>query len=964
MKSCSRVLLPIPAAPDNGSYRISGGMIARFFSLGMVVLLLPYALWGQNAVVEGTVVKKNRNAALVGAHIRLVEQDDSTRSFVASTDENGHFEFSNIRRATYTMEVTYLGYGKLSRTVTIDKSRVDVETLTMSEKAIPLKEVVVEGRTPAAEQKGDTIEYNAQAFKINRDATAEELIKKMPGVTVQNSVIKAQGEEVQQVLVDGQQFFGNDPMVALRNLPADVIDKVQVFDKLSDQAQLTGFNDGQSSKTINIVTRPDRRRGEFGRLNGGYGTDDRYTVGGSIHHFASSRRLSAIGLSNNVNQQNFSMQDILGVMSGGSPGEGPGTGGMFGPGGEMGGAGAGGGPPPGGGGGAGNFFIGQQGGSSTVHSGGVNYSDSLGKNLHATGSYFYNRTDNANPQVVSRQYVIPQDSIVSYNESSETEQKNENHRLNVRFEYAPDSSNSFIASPELSFQDNQRTSSVNAINRLTLGAVSSQSESNNRTNSSGYTSRGDLVYRHKFAIPGRTFSADVSVGKDRQESSGEQTSLNEYGNAQDRSDTLAQRSNSLLNGSSLSTNFAYTEPISAWSLLQATYSRTYTNNSSDRRTYGDLELDSTLSNSYENEYETHKAGVMYNLRGGSFSGMAGVSYQIADLRGRQSFPQSIAIEKTFYTILPNAMVNYQLSRRRNVQLLYRTSTTSPSIGQLQNVVDNSNTLLLSAGNPNLKQSYSQTFLTRLSLVNSLTSQSFMLFVSLSHTKDYIGNSTLVAQSDSLMPDGIRLNRGTQLTRPVNLDGYWSANSFCTYGAPLDLIECSLNLNAGVTYTRTPALVDGQRSLSNAYSLNPGFVLGSNFSEDFDFTVSYTASFTFTSNAIQSASGNNYTTHTAALQLNCIFWEGIVARTDMKGTLNSGLTSGQSQNTLTWNVSIGKKFLPDERGELLLTAYDLLNENKSINRRVAETYIEETISRVLPRYFMLTFTYNLRHFSPS
>jgi hypothetical protein len=927
----------------------------------MMVLLLPYALWGQNATVGGTVVKKNHGVALVGAHIRLIEQDDSTQSFVTSTDENGRFEFSNIQRATYTMEVTYLGYGKLSRTVTIDKSHVDVETLTMSEEAIPLKEVVVEGRTPTAEQKGDTIEYNAQAFKINGDATAEDLIKKMPGVTVQNSVVKAQGEEVQQVLVDGQQFFGSDPMVALRNLPAEVIDKVQVFDKLSDQAQLTGFNDGQSSKTINIVTRPDRRRGEFGQLNGGYGTDDRYTVGGSINHFASSRRLSVIGLSNNVNQQNFSLQDILGIMSGGDPAGGPGSGGMFGPGSgpgdEMGSMG------PGGGGGVSNFYIGQQGGSSTVHSAGVNYSDSLGKSLHATGSYFYNRTDNANPQVVARQHIIPQDSIISYNESSDAEQKNENHRLNFRFEYAPDPSNSFIATPQVSSQDNQRTSSITATNFSSPGVASSRSGSDNHTTSSGYTANGDLVYRHKFAVPGRTFSADVLIGKNRQESAGEQTSTSEYGNAQNLADTVsvAQQSNTLMQGNSFSTNVAYTEPVGAWSLLQATYTRTYTKNSSDNRTYSDLELDSTLSNSYENEYETHNAGLTYNLRGGSLSGMVGISYQIADLQGRQSFPQSSAIKKTFHTFLPSAMLNYQLARRRNLQFVCRTSTASPSIRQLQNVVDNTNTLLLSAGNPNLKQSYSQTFLTRLFLVNSLTSQSFMLFVSLRRTKDYIGNSTFVAQSDTLMPDGIHLNRGTQLTRPVNLDGYWSTNSFCTYGAPLDLIRCNLNLNAGVTYTRTPALVDGQQSLSNAYSLNPGFVLGSNFSEDFDFTISYTASFTFTSNTTQSAASSDYSTHTAGLRLNCIFWEGIVARTDLNGTLNSGLTSSQSQNTLTWNVSLGKKILPNGRGELLFTAYDILSENKNISRRVTETYVEETTTRVLPRYFMLTFTYNLRHF---
>ncbi len=945
----------------------------RYWSVFLLLLIVVGQVQSQTATVSGKIVDARKSTPLAGVHIRLLSQSDSTNQSVTATDTGGHFFFPNVRKNSFTLEATYLGYKKFEKIIEVNTLPLDLGTISMSESTIPMEEIVIEGRVPATTQKGDTTEYNARAFKVNKDATAEDLVTKMPGVIVDNGNVKAQGEDVQQVLVDGRPFFGADPTLALRNLPSEIVDKVQVFDKLSDQAQLTGFDDGQTVKTMNIVTRQDRRQGQFGRVNGGYGTDDRYIATGNMNSFHADQRLSIIGLSNNVNQQNFSTQDLLGV-TGGSQRGGFGGGGIFGRGRRSGAntngtRGGGGGGPQQGEGNVNNFLVGQQNGISTAHSLGSNYADSIGRNVYANGSYFFNLTDNNNPQNLSRQYILSQDSSSLYSENSQAEKKNSNHRFNFRFEYTPDSANTIIAAPQLFYQNNRSTSSVDGTNTSASQQVVSQSNNDNLTTANGFTSQNHLTLRHKFSTPGRTISVDVGVGLNHKRSTGTLHSLDQYFDTQmNANDTINQQTGILTNGYSLSSSLAYTEPLSINSLLQINFSPAFSKTKSDNRTYNynpsDAEysdLNMKLSNSFDNRYTTANTGIGYRLRGKSFNATAGVSFQVATLRSEQSFPNLATTEKSFYSILPNMMFNYELANRRGLRFMYRASTSSPSISQLQNVLDNSNPLLLSTGNPDLRQSYTHSLLTRLTLSNTENAQSILLFFFANYTHDYIANSTLIAQRDTVLPGGLRLNQGTQLTIPVNLDGYWNLRSFCTYGFPFDFLKSNLNFNGGLSYTRTPGMVNSLKNISNVYTMSPGFVLGSNISEDLDFTLSYTGNFNIAHNSVQSDLNNNYFTHTAGVKFNWIFWEGVVLRTDMNNVLYNGLSAGLNQNYILWNIGFGKKFLPGQRGEVLLTVYDVLNQNRNINRTVTETYVEDATTKVLSRYLMLTFTYNVRQF---
>ena len=298
----------------------------RFFFLVFVIAVVMSPVLGQQAQLTATVMDRSSRTPLVGANITLINSKDTTQKHYGTTTNDGKFTLSNLNNGQYALKVSFVGYLEMQRSITVAGKDLDLGILYLSQRAILMGEYVVNGLVPPVVQVGDTLQFNSKAFKLNVDASAEDLVSRLPGVTVENNTVKAQGEEIAQVFVDGKRFFGDDPMIALRNLPAEVIDKIQVYDKLSDQSELTGFNDGQTTKTINIITRQDRRRGQFGRIVAGYGDEGKYQAAANVNIFQGGRRITVLGQSNDINQQNFSMQDFLGAMGGGAGGGGFGGG--------------------------------------------------------------------------------------------------------------------------------------------------------------------------------------------------------------------------------------------------------------------------------------------------------------------------------------------------------------------------------------------------------------------------------------------------------------------------------------------------------------------------------------------------------------------------------------------------------------------------------------------------------------
>ncbi len=886
---------------------------------------------------------------MVGVTIVLRDGSDTTinTGLGTVTDADGKFSIDGVNPGEYIMHLEYLGYKPQNRVISIIDKNFNAGVIAMKTLNNELTGVTIAGKQVRAEQKGDTTSFHADAFKVNPDASTEDLITKMPGITSDNSGVKVHGEQVKQVYVDGKPYFGNDPTLSVKNLPAEMVDQVQVYDQLSDQALFTGFDDGNSQKTMNIMTRKDKRKGEFGKLIGGYGTDGNYNAGGSFNTFNGDKRISITESSNNINTQNFSSQDVLSI-GGGGPGN--------------------------------NFLTGQQSGITTTHSAGINYTDQWGPKLKVSASYFFNYTDNLTTTNKSRNYFYPSENgkldsnqVSLYNEYYKSQPKNFNHRFNFKFEYTIDSSNSLVITPNLSLQQNYAaasqidTSFNQSLQPLILG------RNNNIQNNGGYTFSNNIVFRHKLKKKGRTISLNLSNSLNEKTGDGNYNTLTQVDSSGINLPPaqLNQVYDSYNNGNTISSNVAYTEPLGKLSQLMFNYnpSVTYSKASTITDTLinglGDRVFDSGLSNQYNSTYTTQKGGLSYryNSKNNNLNLMIGANYQYAVLDGTQQFPATLGITRYYSNVLPLARITYKFKNGKSLTMFYRSSITPPSITQLQNVINVSNPLQLSTGNSGLRQDYTQSMTLRYGSTRKKSANNFFIFGNLNYTNNYIGNATYTTlKPDSTLDNGILLKRGAQLTAPVNLNYYSSERLYMTYGLPFSKIKSNLNLSGGVNYTHTPGIINNVSEYSNNWVPTAGVVISSNVSQNLDFTLSYTGNYNFVNNSLQKSANNDYYNHTASFKINWIVFKRVVLNSNIANYYYSTLSSSSGNiNYYLWTSYIGYKFLKNKALEARLTVFDMLNQNRGVSRIVAANYVENDITNNLKQYGMLQLTYTLRNF---
>lgn len=934
-------------------------------SLITFLLLMSGFATAQISNIVGQVVDEN-NEPLQGAYVLLYQNEEQIGGEV--TNEAGNFSIRVAQDQRYNVKVSFLGYVTVEKSIRTSLPFNSLGAIQLEKSSVELREVEVKENVITAQQQQDTLVFNADAFKTLPDADAQELLEKMPTVTVQDGKIQAQGEDVQRVTVDGRPFFGNDPTAALRNLPAEVVDKIQIFDQQSDQAQFTGFDDGETTKTVNIITRLNMRNGQFGKVYAGAGSEIdrsdasfRYQSGGNINFFDGDRRISLIGLSNNINQQNFATEDLLGVIGGGRRGGGPGgrRGRGGGPGGGRGGR---------GGGDVSQFLVNQSGGISQTHAIGLNYSDKWGEKFEITGSYFFNQSENETIQDLNQIFTDNAEFAELYTEENESLADNINHRANFRIEYEIDESNSIILRPSISFQQNEGREST--LGQTILGDEPwNKNESDFFSDLSALNFSNNLLYRHRFNKNRRTLSVNFNTTYNQQDGNSFLNAFYELFNENPESELTDQ--NALLDskGWNLGSNIAYTEPIGARSQLMFNYRLGRRWDDSDKETF-DLQepngtyslLNEELSNVFENVYTTHQGGIGYNHRVGRTTTIMGrATLQHARLENEQTFPNMLIGEQTFTNVLPMLMVRHNFSRQQNIRLMYRTSTNEPSISQLQNVIDNSNPLQLSIGNPDLKQAYQHRFFIRYAKTNVEKSTIFFTLLGGSVANNYIANGTYLASSNNPIFDELDLDRSAQLSRPTNLDGYYNLRSFTTFGLPIKRLKSNLNVNVTGSYVRTPGLINEEVNYANTTTLGLGLVLSSNISESVDFTISSRSSQNIVENSLQTNQNANFFNQQSSIKFNWIIGPGIVLRNNVTHQYYDGLSEEFDQNFILWTASIGKKVFKKDRGEIALKVFDILGQNNSINRQVTETFIQDIQTNILQRYAMLTFTYNVRHF---
>ncbi|MEI9908747.1 MAG: outer membrane beta-barrel protein [Bacteroidota bacterium] len=704
--------------------------------------------------------------------------------------------------------------------------------------------------------KGDTVQFNTSGFKTQPNATVEDLLKKLPGVEVdKEGTVKAQGEQVQKIYVDGKEFFGNDPKLATKNLTADMVESVQVFDDMSDQAKFTKIDDGSRSKTMNIKLKKDRNKGYFGKALIAHGDQGRYEGNLTLNKFNGVQRISLLFNTNNINKQGFSFSDIISSMGGG--------GGMQMMGGvRAGGSGGGGGIPAG----LGNFSSGASTGIIKSLSAGLNYTDEWTSKIKATGSYFFSNSNNEQRQSTLRQSFFSNDSAAIMDRAVYSNNKNQNHRINFRIEAQIDSLSSILFTPAITIQHssnfNEDTSfTLSSIPGMEyLGATSRRQNTNERD---GINWNNNLLYRKRFRKTGRTFTLGWSNTFGQSESNGFTISNN---NAYTSTGTIyrqirqnqANKQTTNTHNNVISTS--YTEPVGLNKLMEFNYAYTFNNNTSNKITHDYDPLSQKyntpnlpLTNDFENKFKAHRFGTNFRVQNKKYNYQLGIGVQQSTLESmsRQALTGKDSLTIASYTnFFPTANFNFTPSRSKNFRFSYNGRTNQPSTSQLQNVPDVSDATNIKIGNPNLKQEFNHNFNIGYNTFNILTFKFIAANLSFNTTQNKIVNDITTA--------GI-----VQTTKYLNLNGYYRGSSFITLGLPFKnpkLKGSSLNFTNNLSYTNDVGMLQGSKNRTKTFTASQGS--GINFNKTkFDVGVRLNIAYTNVKATVNTQINENYFTQT-------------------------------------------------------------------------------------------------------
>ena len=923
-----------------------------FYFLLLLFVCSVQASAQKNGSVKGVAYDTLAARAVPDATVTILLKKDSSLLTFGMTDNAGRFFFDNIPAGEYRMLITHIGYHNSNKnfTITDNAMNIDLGNVVMNDRTKVLEEVVVTNDAPPVTLIGDTVQYNAGSFKTQPNASVEQLLKKLPGVEVaKDGTVKAQGQTVSKILVDGKEFFGNDPKMATKNLPADAIDKVQVYDKLSDQAQMTGFDDGNSEKTINLKLKKNKKKGAFGKITGGAGTDERFEGRFNVNSFKGARQMSAIGMANNTNAEGFSFMDMMNftgelsrMMKGGN----------------------------------GNVNIniaaddpnaaltgGTNSGVRTIWGGGLNYNNIIGNKIDFTSNYFYNHYNPEKESQIQRQYILP-DSSYFYNQNSVSNNINNSHRLNLGIDYVIDSFHSLKISPSLGYQQTKNNSLTGYQQLGSDGRQSNYGYSHSITNSTGYNFRNDLLFRKKFRRRGRTFSLSLQTTLNNSEGDGSLESVNEFfgrsGQGR-RIDSVNQQINNESDLKGYTAKAVYTEPLFKRSLLEFSAGKSSNKSITEKITYdynkgnGKYDqLNDSLTNDFQNTYGYTNAGLRLRTQKKKYNYAVGLSWQRAELEGKIFIPtnggtsgaKDSVITKSFTNLLPTARFQYNFSRYKNLTVNYRSLTNQPSVSQLQPVPDISNALNIQEGNPDLKQEFIHNVQINYMGVNPFRNKNLFAFFNLSRTDNKIVNA------DTLYSSGIKK------TKPVNVDGVYNLSGDINLGLPARFLKGTLRIGSNVGYNHGRQFINSVGNTINSFSAGPRLGIDMSPTEKIDLSFSAGMNYNKTKYSLQPVFNTSYFSQVYETEFNWQLPKGFYFNTDFSYTVNNQLADGFNTRVPLWNASISKQFLKFNRGELKLRVNDIMNRNVGVSRSSNQNYIEDSRVNTLRRFALLTFTYSL------
>jgi len=848
----------------------------------------------------------------------------------------GLYSFNNIKGEKFRIRVSSIGYEPFEKEYAFStgQTNLTIPSFELIPMSTMLEEVVVDG-VPTVVVKSDTLEYTTRNLKLRDGALVEDALKKLEGVEVdKDGTVTAQGEQIKRIRINGKDFFGGDVKTATQNLPADIIEKIQVIDDYGDMANLTGNKTGDAEKILNIQIDPEKNNGYTTMLRMGYGTDDRYQATGMFMKMKEGMQISAIGNLNNINAPLFDFN----TQGGGARRR------------------------QGGGGSRGGGMSGGSNGITNTRSFGLNYRQDFNDKVTVYGSYSYSHDDNDVISSSLNKFTYP-DSILDRNTESSTNTIGTSHRLEANLEWKPTSNDYVKITPQLSYSRTTTDSYNNSSNLL--NDVLYNTEDNTSNSIAKNPNLGlSALYNRKLNDKGRNIFFNMNInssGTKQDQDRIIETFVGDPNNANVTVDSLYRRTLLDLNNKSWNggASLSYIEPLSQFGKLEVSYDynvNTYDNNRNQEafnRDDSPLEDDIyTFERVYDYSFSTHRIGANYNFNNDKIKYAIGASVQPSILDGDAFVDgKSININRKGFNFIPIARFEYKFNRQKNLQINYSGNSNEPSITQIQPFTDNSNPTSIVTGNPDLAAEFRHNLRFRYNASDFQKGKTFFVMLNGTLTQDKIVSNNLRGRDPAL---GI-----IQEINYLNEDGAFSLNSFYHYGRSFKSKTYSLNFMGGIGYNNNPSYTDGELNFAKNWTLNQGVMFRYNPSENLEINPGFRYSLNHNKNTL-----NNSTvvmqSYAPTLIGSVNISPTLIFGADLSKTFNDG--NGYNENPFIINTYVEKKFLKANRATLRLQAYDLLNEQTNISRTINDIQVTDSRTNRLGRYFILMFTYKLSKFA--
>lgn len=914
-------------------------------------MLAAHAQSGGRFTLKG-VVTDTSGTILPEATIMLLLPKDSSLVNFGRTGKDGSFEMKNLKRVTYIFKVSYVGYVPYQETIDPkNQDVVDIGKAKMKVLQKELYEVVIKTARAPLSIRGDTVEFDAKAFKVPPGSSVEDLLRKLPGVQVDgDGNIRAQGEEIKRVTVDGKRFFGDDPKMATKNLPAEAINKVQVFNGKTEQAKATGVDDGKREKTMNLELKDSHKKGGFGKAVAGVGTDSRLEGKVSYNRFDEKQQFAVLGFGNNTNQSGIARNDYQDFK--GSQSFNWGDDGDFGF-------------------SSGRYYGGDditiqpnwggQGseGFTKNWAGGANYNFDTKKTKLST-SYFYNSTRSVTDVRTSSENFLTDNTSYLTDGKNKTLGFTGNHRPAFRFEHNIDSLNTLIliSNSRINGGDNEYSSETRSYRNE--GMLTNRSDVNNLSDYNSFAMANLLLYRHKFKKKGRNFAASVGYNINNSDEDRRQNSVNQFLQDSTKNSVINQLQQTESTRGNFKGSLSYVEPFAKKFFWETFYNYSMRKDKVDRDVFdvegGGDKVNPFLTRYYTNDFTFNRLGtsVRYSHKGLNLAvGLAGVQF---DLRGKFALDESqqnmTRVDRTFKKMVPNVSLNYSLKNNKYLYAEYGLNVREPSITDLQPIVDNSNPLYIVEGNPDLIPQTTHNAYAGFNMFNPAS------FTNLYINAYYNYNEDQIVYNRTISADLVTT------TKPMNISGGNNYGSYIGFGFPLKKTKATFGVNTGINFSNNLTYINNVKNETKTD--------GYNFGARLDLTPSDV--FTLYTNANWNISDTKYSINTSQNQkiLNANYNAEMNIRMPKEIYFSSRLNYrtykndqfGFNQQVPILNLSVYKLILKNKKGEIRFTANDVFKRNLGISQNANQNYYSERRVATLSRYFMLSFTYNMRGMSAS